>query len=576
MRILPLAAAVAALLASAGPAFAGDPIMPLSDVHAGMHCTGSSVVHGADISAFDVDVLDVADGDAVAVPPRILVQVSGSAIDATGIGPGFSGSPIYCADAAGVSRNIGAISESIGEYGGKVALATPIEQILATPVDPPARANAANKPAGRRARLLARARPLAEPLSVSGLSSDLGRALSVAGAKAGRPVLAAPAGPLGAFPPQVLRPGSAVGVGYSSGDIQVGGIGTVSYVDGDKVWAFGHPMEGVGGRALLLQDVYVFHVVNNPIGLSPLTTYKLASPGHVLGTISDDGTNAVAGRTGVLPHTVPIHVTARDEDTGATRTVDVDTADESAVDLPSGSSWTSQVAPLAVLQAIGAVLDSTPARLTGDLCARITLAQRKPPLRFCNRYVSTSEAPLDDTTLGNAVVTSAALDVAAALGDVDAYTGKPPEVTGVSVLVKLRRGAEQAFMRGVSAPAVVRPGQRIKVRVRLQRVRGDRLRRTYTVRIPPDARRGRLRLRLVGRDVDQFEDAVATIILGDDHDDAGGDPGPGSLKALAKEIRGLGRFDGVTLEAGRRRTHAFRDDALRISGHAAVTVRVRR
>src|SRR3954471_9813740 len=143
MRILPLAAAVAALLASDGPAFAGDPIMPLSDVHAGMHCTGYSVIHGTDISSFDVDVLDVADGDAVATPPRILVQVSGPAVDATGIGPGFSGSPIYCQDAAGVSRNIGAISESIGEYGAKTALATPIEHILATPTDAPAKPGAA-------------------------------------------------------------------------------------------------------------------------------------------------------------------------------------------------------------------------------------------------------------------------------------------------------------------------------------------------------------------------------------------------------------------------------------------------
>src|SRR4051795_57244 len=139
MRLLPFAAAVAALLVPAAPAFAGDPIMPLSDVQAGMHCTGYSVIHGTDISSFDVDVLDVADGDAVAVPPRILVQVSGPAVDATGIGPGFSGSPIYCPDGAGVMRNIGAISESVGAYGGKEALATPIESILATPVDAPAK-----------------------------------------------------------------------------------------------------------------------------------------------------------------------------------------------------------------------------------------------------------------------------------------------------------------------------------------------------------------------------------------------------------------------------------------------------
>ena len=58
--------------------------------------------------------------------------MSGPAVDATGVGPGFSGSPITCPDAAGVPRVVGAISESIGEYGGKVVLATPIESILGT------------------------------------------------------------------------------------------------------------------------------------------------------------------------------------------------------------------------------------------------------------------------------------------------------------------------------------------------------------------------------------------------------------------------------------------------------------
>src|ERR1700740_1179433 len=146
MRISSVAAAVAALfvpagvgglLAFASPASAaGDPIMPLAQVHAGMQCTGYSVVRGTDISSFEVDVLDVVDGSPDESGPRILGQVSERAVDSTGLGPGFSGSPIYCTDAAGVSRNIGAISESIGEYGGKVALATPIEQIIGTPVDP--------------------------------------------------------------------------------------------------------------------------------------------------------------------------------------------------------------------------------------------------------------------------------------------------------------------------------------------------------------------------------------------------------------------------------------------------------
>ena len=84
-------------------------------------------------------MLDVIDRQRPEVA-RILVRVSGPAVDATGIGPGFSGSPVYCPGADGVARNVGAISAGIGQYGGKVGLATPIEQILAEPVQPPSSA----------------------------------------------------------------------------------------------------------------------------------------------------------------------------------------------------------------------------------------------------------------------------------------------------------------------------------------------------------------------------------------------------------------------------------------------------
>src|ERR1700736_2091925 len=104
-------------LALAAPAPPGDPSMPLSQVHKGMSCTGYTVIQGTDISSFNVGVIDVITGDTGVGTPYILVRVSGPAVDGRGIGNGFSGSPIYCPDAQGVQRNIGAISLGVGEYG---------------------------------------------------------------------------------------------------------------------------------------------------------------------------------------------------------------------------------------------------------------------------------------------------------------------------------------------------------------------------------------------------------------------------------------------------------------------------
>ena len=321
-------------------------------------------------------------------------------------------------------------------------------------------------------------------------------------------MLAAPPGPLGTFAPQVLRPGSAVAVGYSNGDVRTSSVGTVAYVDGDRVWVFGHELEGNGRRALLLQDAYIYRVINNPLGLGQLaSTYKLGASGHDLGTISNDGFSAVAGRLGALPHTVPVNVLARDEDRDVQRAVNTKVADEAAVDLPSGGSWTSFVAPLAVAQAAGAALGSTPGRLTGEMCARISLAELDEPLRFCNRYISLAATESEDGTMTNAVLSGAASDLGGALATIDAYTGKPPRVTGVSALLKVRRGADLASIRSISLPRRVRPGQRVRARVGLQRLRGDRLTRTYPLRIPSDLRRGTQRLRFVGQDADEGEDA---------------------------------------------------------------------
>ena len=151
--------AVLALCPSAGFAD-GGPIMPLSDVQPGMDCTADTVIQGTTITSFDVHVINVVSSPGIG--PRILISVSGPAVDSTGIAEGFSGSPVYCPD-AGERANAGAISEGVGDYGDHLALATPIQQMLGESVKPPSSAP----------RFSGRVRPLASPLMVSGLSPSL-------------------------------------------------------------------------------------------------------------------------------------------------------------------------------------------------------------------------------------------------------------------------------------------------------------------------------------------------------------------------------------------------------------------
>src|SRR4029079_7695874 len=112
------------MLVAAPAVQAADPIMPLSEVKPGMRCTGLSVIKGTEPSSFNVDIVDVIAAEAGLRGPRILIRVSGPAVDDTGIGPGFSGSPIYCD-----GRNAGAISEGLGEDGDEGAVVTPIQGV---------------------------------------------------------------------------------------------------------------------------------------------------------------------------------------------------------------------------------------------------------------------------------------------------------------------------------------------------------------------------------------------------------------------------------------------------------------
>jgi hypothetical protein len=141
--------------------------------------------------------------------------------------------------------------------------------------------------------------------------------------------------------------------------------------------------------------------------------------------------------------------------------------------------------------------------------------------------------------------------------------------------MRIARGERRAFLRSVKLPRRVRPGQRVKARVTMRRVRGGIVRRRYRVRIPNHLRRGVRELRFTGSDVDVAEDGLlGSIIISDELDDGAGDPGPRSLRALARQIRGMARYDGVRLRAGGMRSRTFRDPRLRISGRATARVRV--
>src|SRR5580765_6804708 len=84
----------------------------------------------------------------------------------------------------------------------------------------------------------------------------------------------------------------------------MGGTGTVTHVDKDRVYAFGHPMYNLGPTAFPMTRAYVYTVLP-----SLASSLKLSTTGEVIGTFLQDRATAIAGRLGPGPRMIPISLT---------------------------------------------------------------------------------------------------------------------------------------------------------------------------------------------------------------------------------------------------------------------------
>jgi hypothetical protein len=101
-----------------------------------------------------------------------------------------------------------------------------------------------------------------------------------------------------------LRPGDAMGVALMTGDFVLGATGTVTYVDGEQIYGFGHPLYNLGPTQFPLTQADV-HVVLPSL----LQSSKIASFGEIIGTLQQDRATAVAGRLGQGPTMIPVALT---------------------------------------------------------------------------------------------------------------------------------------------------------------------------------------------------------------------------------------------------------------------------
>jgi len=316
--------------------------MDVKDVRPGMVGIGHTVFDGTHVEEFKANILGVLEN---VIGPRrnlILARLEGGPLANTGVIAGMSGSPVYVD-----GKLIGAVSYALGSFSKEpIAGITPIAEMTDSTAQGSIRPAGArvkvefpltreglssafrkalswNRPFAERpndselsgltsvaglggSQLGTLLRPIATPLVMSGFEPDLADLFGTAFRDQGFiPTGGSVAGMhLGEKPYEgPLKPGDAVGVMLVGGDLMLGGTGTVTHIDGDRVYAFGHPMYNLGPTEFPMTRAYVYTILP-----SLFSSMKLSTTGEVIGTVLQDRATAIAGRLGKGPRMIPISV----------------------------------------------------------------------------------------------------------------------------------------------------------------------------------------------------------------------------------------------------------------------------
>jgi hypothetical protein len=300
----------------------------VEDIKEGMRGHGKTVMHGTDIETFDVEVLGVQRNSS---PGRdtVLVRLKGCQLEHTGIIAGMSGSPIYIEGKllgavaytwqfakepiAGVTpfcQMVGYAGNLRNEYladthGASPTASTPNLRIWDHDYHAP-QFGSRPQPAVADVGSVLGMSQIKMPLVVSGFSAHSLATLRetmepmsmvpIMGGGAAADVMAEAA-------QKPLQPGSPLYVAMVTGDFDISGVGTVTHIEGDRVYGFGHPMFSLGKCEFPLMNGYI-HVVYP----RQTTSFKMGSPLKTIGVIDTDVSTCIAGRLGKIPTMVPMEL----------------------------------------------------------------------------------------------------------------------------------------------------------------------------------------------------------------------------------------------------------------------------
>jgi hypothetical protein len=491
-----LACALGLLLFASAGLPAQSRTFPVDELKAGMVGIGRTVFEGDRLDEFKVHILGVLRN---VIGPRrnlILARLEGGPLAQTGVIAGMSGSPVYID-----GRLVGAVSYSLGQFSKEpIAGITPIgEMVEAATFAAPRRAAArvelqvpitpegmraslkqafnwagpfADAPAdvqvlsggGVQAGLGTLLRPIATPLTLGGFDASAIDPLTSAFRDQGFvPILAGSAAVQtnGSGAARPLRPGDPVGVALMSGDMELGATGTVTAIEGTRVFAFGHPFYGLGPTQFPMTRAYVHTLLP-----SLASSFKIASTGEVIGTFQQDRATTIAGTLGAAPALIPVRITLA-SDRGTKKTF--------SMAMVNDQLFTPLLTYVSIVNTLTSYERQNGA---ASYVVRGTAAVKKH-----------GEVAFEDLFTGDQPSIGAAAYVVAPINFLLRNAFEDVELERVELEIDASEQPRSATIERVWVDGNrVRPGSTVDLKVLLRTYRGDAITRAVPVAIPSSAR----------------------------------------------------------------------------------------
>ncbi len=511
--LLGFAVAAPALLAKdapmARPKAGKVEILPLDQVKPGMKGVAWTVFQGTEPEPVPIEIIGRWK-DMWGPKQDVIIAKMGGKAARTNVAAGMSGSPVYID-----GKLVGAVALRLSVFSpDAICGITPIQSMLEiqdfdqsrpsdsrTPGRPAPRNNQAAAPGDLLGQLVAAGavsgglpsdipimEPIEAPLALSGFTDDTLREFGPLFREMGVHLVQGGAGGdlRGSQPApgweQALYPGDAVAGVLVDGDLTVTGLGTVTYNDGKRVLAFGHPFFNLGPVDMPMSKGEVLMTL-----ASSYQPNKMANATGIVGALHQDRHSGIEGVLGGVSRMIPVDVQVRafDEKNRVSREMDFH------FHIFVQQKWTPYLMMLTLYNSVSE-LNEFAEEATYRLSGQVEMNGNR------NIALSTMQ------TTGEMPV-PASMVLAGWFGEkfnrLYLNNVKTPEVKRVNVTVDLlpeRRIAaiENAWL----ADTDVEAGQQVPVKVFLRPYRGEPIERDFTIRIPESFAKGDHRILLSDAD----------------------------------------------------------------------------